>query len=111
MGGPVKRTERLDRRIGGLLLYGLGQRRVLGQAYPGLMHGLIFYGFVAFFIGTSLVGVEMDAGHIVGGYPDEREIASIVKETCNELARSDKRMKISPNMPRGEKAVKKWTSP
>jgi Fe-S oxidoreductase/nitrate reductase gamma subunit len=68
MGGPVKRTERLDRRIGGLLLYALGQRRVLGQAYPGLMHGLIFYGFVAFFIGTSLVGIEMDAGfHILKG--------------------------------------------
>ena len=62
MGGPAKRTERLDRRLGGLLLYGLGQRRVLAQAYPGLMHGLIFYGFVAFFIGTSLVGIELDAG-------------------------------------------------
>ena len=39
--------------------------------------------------------IEPDAGHIVGGYPDEREIASIVKETCSELARYDKRMKTS----------------
>jgi Fe-S oxidoreductase/nitrate reductase gamma subunit len=62
MGRPTMRTDQVGKRIGGLLLYGLGQRRVLSQAYPGLMHGLIFYGFVAFFIATSLVGIEMDAG-------------------------------------------------
>ena len=39
--------------------------------------------------------IEMDAGHIVGGYPEEREIAAIVKETWNELARNDTTMKIS----------------
>jgi Fe-S oxidoreductase/nitrate reductase gamma subunit len=62
MGRPTERTDQLGRRSGGLLLYALGQRRVLAQFYPGLMHGLIFYGFVAFFIGTSLVGIELDAG-------------------------------------------------
>ncbi len=62
MGRPAARTDRAGKRLGGLLLYGLGQRRILGQAYPGLMHGLIFYGFVVFFIATSLVGIEMDAG-------------------------------------------------
>ncbi|MDX9831119.1 MAG: heterodisulfide reductase-related iron-sulfur binding cluster [Anaerolineae bacterium] len=59
-GGPALRTDRAGRRIGGLLLYALAQRRVLAQAYPGLMHGLIFYGFVVFFIATSLVGIQMD---------------------------------------------------
>lgn len=59
-GGPALRTDRAGRRIGGLLLYALAQRRVLAQAYPGLMHGLIFYGFVIFFIATSLVGIQMD---------------------------------------------------
>jgi hypothetical protein len=39
--------------------------------------------------------IEPEAGHIVGGYPDEREIAAIVKNTCNELAGRDKGMKIS----------------
>jgi Fe-S oxidoreductase/nitrate reductase gamma subunit len=62
MGRPARRTDHPGRRTGGLLLYALGQRRVLAQAYPGLMHGLIFYGFFAFFIGTSLVGIEIDAG-------------------------------------------------
>jgi Fe-S oxidoreductase/nitrate reductase gamma subunit len=68
MGQPVKRTDQIGRRTRGLLLYALGQRRILSQAYPGLMHGLIFYGFVAFFIATSLVGIQMDAGwHILKG--------------------------------------------
>ncbi len=62
IGRPALRTDHLARRLGGLLLYALGQRRVLAQAYPGLMHGLIFYGFFAFFIGTSLVGVQLDLG-------------------------------------------------
>jgi Fe-S oxidoreductase/nitrate reductase gamma subunit len=59
-GRPVRRTEQVRRRLGALLLYALGQRRVLEQRYPGLMHGLIFYGFVVFFIATSLVGIQMD---------------------------------------------------
>jgi Fe-S oxidoreductase/nitrate reductase gamma subunit len=65
MGGPAARTDQVGRRMGGLLLYALGQRRVLSQPYPGLMHGLIFYGFVAFFIATSLVGIQLDAGIII----------------------------------------------
>jgi Fe-S oxidoreductase/nitrate reductase gamma subunit len=60
MGRPARRTDQISRRLSGLLLYGLGQRRNLAQAYPGLMHGFIFYGFVVFFIATSLVGIQMD---------------------------------------------------
>ncbi len=65
MGQPAARTEHLGRRLGGLLLYGLGQRRILAQPYPGLMHGLIFYGFFAFFIATSLVGIQLDTGWMI----------------------------------------------
>jgi len=70
MGQPAVRTDRIGRRIGGLLLYALAQRRVLSQTYPGLMHGLIFYGFVAFFVATSLVGIQLDAGVLIlkGGF-------------------------------------------
>ncbi|HSJ52799.1 MAG TPA: respiratory nitrate reductase subunit gamma, partial [Anaerolineae bacterium] len=60
MGRPALRTDRIGQRLGALLYHGLGQRRILAQAYPGLMHGLIFYGFVVFFIATSLVGIQMD---------------------------------------------------
>ncbi len=65
MGQPAARTDQVGKRIGGLLLYGLGQRRILSQPYPGLMHGLIFYGFVVFFIATSLVGIQLDAGQLI----------------------------------------------
>ncbi len=49
--------------------------------------------------------IEPDAGHIVGGYPDEREIASLVKETCSELARYDKRIKTSLTVEEIQKAI------
>lgn len=62
MGQAVVRTDQAGSRIKSLLLFGLGQRRILSEPYPGLMHGLIFYSFVAFFIATSLVGIQMDAG-------------------------------------------------
>ncbi|MGD9048877.1 MAG: (Fe-S)-binding protein, partial [Anaerolineae bacterium] len=62
MGQAVVRTDRAGSRLRDLLLYGLGQRRVLSEPYPGLMHGLIFFSFVAFFIATSLVGIQMDTG-------------------------------------------------
>ena len=62
MGQAASRTDQVGKRIGSLLFYALGQRRILSQAYPGLMHGLIFYGFVAFFIATSLVGIQLDTG-------------------------------------------------
>jgi Fe-S oxidoreductase/nitrate reductase gamma subunit len=65
MGRTAMRTDQVGKRIGGLLLYGLGQRRILAQPYPGLMHGLIFYSFLAFFIATSLVGIQMDAGFLI----------------------------------------------
>jgi Fe-S oxidoreductase/nitrate reductase gamma subunit len=62
MGRPAQRTGQKVRRVLGLLRYGLGQGRVLGEPYPGLMHGLIFFSFVVFFIATSLVGIQMDLG-------------------------------------------------
>jgi hypothetical protein len=43
IGQPAARTDQVAQRIGGLLLNALGQRRILAQAYPGLMHGLILY--------------------------------------------------------------------
>ncbi|MGD8399201.1 MAG: heterodisulfide reductase-related iron-sulfur binding cluster, partial [Anaerolineae bacterium] len=64
-GRPASRRGDVGRRLGGLLLYALGQRRILAQAYPGAMHGFVFYGFVAFFIATSLVGIQMDLGILI----------------------------------------------
>jgi heterodisulfide reductase subunit C/nitrate reductase gamma subunit len=68
MGKPAMRTDQAGRRVGRLLLYALGQRRNISQPYPGLMHSLIFYGFIVFFIATSLVGIDLSSPwHILRG--------------------------------------------
>jgi len=68
MGRPALRTGQVGRRLGRLLLYALGQRRNISQPYPGLMHSLIFYGFIVFFIATSLVGIDFSTPwHILRG--------------------------------------------
>lgn len=42
--------------------------------------------------------IETDAAHIVGGYPDEREIASVLKQILSELIRDEKgRISLSAN--------------
>jgi len=34
--------------------------------------------------------IEPEAAHIVGGYPDEKEIASVLKGTLNDLIKNEK---------------------
>ena len=40
--------------------HALGQVRVLSQAYPGVMHAIMFWGFLALFIGTVLATIDYD---------------------------------------------------
>jgi Fe-S oxidoreductase/nitrate reductase gamma subunit len=40
--------------------FGLGQRRVLGEAEGGAMHGALFYGFLLLFAYTSLIFIQND---------------------------------------------------
>ena len=49
--------------------------------------------------------VEPEAAHMVGGYPDEREIASILREAVNEFSRNDKG-KISLTLDEFQKITK-----
>ncbi|MGZ3534199.1 MAG: AAA family ATPase [Thermodesulfobacteriota bacterium] len=49
--------------------------------------------------------IEFEAAHIVGGYPDEREIASVLKGILNELVRVDKG-KISLTIEEIQKIIK-----
>ncbi|MGZ3589901.1 MAG: AAA family ATPase [Thermodesulfobacteriota bacterium] len=49
--------------------------------------------------------IESEAAHIVGGYPDEREIASVLKGILNELVRVDKG-KISLTIEEIQKIIK-----
>ncbi len=55
MGRPELRLERLGERIKTLLANGLLQGRILKDPFPGVMHALIFFGFLILFAGTALV--------------------------------------------------------
>jgi len=58
LGKPEIRTDRLGERIRSLFLNGLLQVKTFRDPYPGIMHGLIFFGFVVLFIGTAMIAKE-----------------------------------------------------
>lgn len=59
-GGPEPRFDRIPERVGLVLRHGLGQVRTLTQAYPGIMHAIMFWGFLALFVGTVLATIDYD---------------------------------------------------
>jgi Fe-S oxidoreductase len=59
-GKPEMRWDRLPTRVGRLISFGLFQVRVLSQAYPGIMHATVFWGFLALFMGTVLATIDYD---------------------------------------------------
>lgn len=58
VGKPEIRTDRIKERIRSLLVNGLLQWKTFRDPYPGIMHGLIFFGFVVLSIGTALIAKE-----------------------------------------------------
>ena len=52
LGQPENRFDRPWERLKGLVVYGLGSRRIVKENYPGVMHTLIYGGMVVLFIGT-----------------------------------------------------------
>jgi Fe-S oxidoreductase/nitrate reductase gamma subunit len=67
-GRPEPRLDRIPERIGGLLVEIFGHRRALRDPYPGVAHLLIFYGFVAAFVATSLIALQEWTGvHFLQG--------------------------------------------
>ncbi len=58
LGKSEKRDDRIGERIKLLLANGLLQVKTFRDAYPGVMHGLIFFGFVVLSIGTALIAKE-----------------------------------------------------
>ncbi|MBI4527097.1 MAG: respiratory nitrate reductase subunit gamma, partial [Deltaproteobacteria bacterium] len=62
LGRPENRFAPVVERVRGLLVYALGQGRILRNIYGGLFHALIFFGFVALFIGTVVVMIHEDFG-------------------------------------------------
>ena len=67
-GKEAKRSDRVGERIKGLIQYVFGHWRVLKEMYPGIMHLLIFWGFVLLFIGTALEAFDHYSGiHFLKG--------------------------------------------
>jgi hypothetical protein len=58
LGKPELRMDNLSQRVKLLLTHGLLQVKTFRDPYPGIMHGLIFFGFVVLLIGTALIAKE-----------------------------------------------------
>jgi Fe-S oxidoreductase len=63
VGRPEKRWDRPCLRLWRVIEYYLAQLKVLRQAYPGIMHVLIFWSMLVFFAGTALATIN---GHFFG---------------------------------------------
>jgi len=59
-GRPENRFDRIPERVKLVAKHALGQVRTLSQAYPGVMHATMFWGFLALFMGTVLATIDYD---------------------------------------------------
>ena len=53
-GQEEKRWDRIGSRIWGVILYVVGHARVLKESYPGVMHLMIFWGFLILLLGAGV---------------------------------------------------------
>jgi Fe-S oxidoreductase/nitrate reductase gamma subunit len=60
LGRKEDRPGMWGARIKSLLSFGLIQRGTLREAFPGVFHSFIFWGFVVLAIGTSVVAIQED---------------------------------------------------
>src|SRR5947207_3618388 len=67
-GLPEDRFDHIPERLTLVAKHALGQARVLSQAYPGVMHATMFWGFLALFMGTVLATVDYDITLPLFGY-------------------------------------------
>jgi hypothetical protein len=60
LGQPEVRTDKIGKRIWGIVQYVFLQVKLLKEKIPGLSHLLLFWGFVVLFIGTAIVVIQED---------------------------------------------------
>ena len=58
LGQPEQLSGSVGQRIKSLLIYAIGQGRILKEKYPALMHVLIFVGIILLFFGTVTESFE-----------------------------------------------------
>ena len=59
-GLPLNRTDQPGKRILHLVANVLLQKKVTRVRWPGLLHGLFFWGFGLLFVGTTLIFIQAD---------------------------------------------------
>ncbi len=67
-GLPLNRTDNLGDRIVGMLKNVLLQKKVTRVLWPGLLHGLFFWGFFLLLIGTTLIVIQADFTDLLFDY-------------------------------------------
>ena len=67
-GLPEDRFDRIPDRVKLVVQHALLQMRTLSQAYPGIMHAIMFWGFLALFMGTVLATIDWDITLPLFGY-------------------------------------------
>lgn len=64
-GQSIDRRGEVFQRLKSIVVYGFGQKRILRESYPGIMHFLIFTGFMVLLIGTKVVGGHDKLGLLI----------------------------------------------
>jgi len=59
-GQPSLRWDHFGKRLWNVVRYVLGQVKVANEAFPGLIHLSIFFGFLVLFVGTALIFINDD---------------------------------------------------
>jgi Fe-S oxidoreductase/nitrate reductase gamma subunit len=84
-GGPESRLDKIPARLALVATHALGQVRTLSQAYPGIMHAIMFWGFLALFLGTVLATIDYDLTLPLFGYKLLRGSFYLAYETVLDL--------------------------
>jgi len=66
LGRPEMRLDRLSERVKALLINGLLQAKTFREPFPGIMHGLIFFGFVVLIFGAAFDASEFHIAEPLG---------------------------------------------
>src|SRR5207249_2336545 len=84
-GRPEPRLDRIPERVALVGKHALGQAKTLSQAYPGVMHAIMFWGFLALFMGTVLATIDYDITVPLLGYKLLKGSFYLVYETVLDL--------------------------
>ena len=84
-GVPEQRLDHVPQRIRLVVVHALAQVRTLSQAYPGIMHAIMFWGFLALFLGTVLATIDYDITLPLFGYKLLKGTFYLVYETVLDL--------------------------